>query len=127
MLVMNPNGTFKPVLFQVALSTLTEDTQFQLTAVKLNRATDENGKIIDAVKDITYTIYVPDILAQINVKVDSTVPVITPEQLDAAMSAGKDIFVEIPTAETYIRPYRMDYGAFSCTIKAPYAKLVQFT
>lgn len=122
MLVMNPNGTFKPVLFQVALSTLTEDTQFQVTAVKLNRATDENGKLTDMVKNITYTIYVNDILAQLNVKVDSTTPVVTQEEVDAAMSAGQDIFIEIPTAETYIRPYAMSYGAFSCTIKAPYVK-----
>lgn len=104
MLVMNPNGTFKPVLFQVALSTLTEDTQFQVTAVKLNRATDENGKLTDLVKNITYTIYVNDILAQLNVKVDSTTPVVTQEEVDAAMSAGQDILIEIPTAETYIRP-----------------------
>lgn len=123
MVVTNTNGTFKPNIFKVALSSLTEDTQFQLTAVRLNRATDANGKLIDAIKDITYTVYVPDVLAQLNIKVDSTTPVVTPEQLDAAIDAGKDIFVELPTSETYIRPYKIEYGAAFCTIKAPYIKL----
>lgn len=123
MVVTNTNGTFKPNIFKVALSSLTEDTQFQLTAVKLNRATDANGKLLDAVRDITYSIYIPDILAQINVKVDSTTPVVTQEQLDTAMSAGKDIFVELPISETFICPYKMEYGAVFCTIKAPYIKL----
>lgn len=122
-LYFNPNGTVKPDLFKVALSTLTEDTIFQLTGVKSSYITDADNKPTDAVKSVTYTIYVQDFMAQINVKVDSTVPVITPEELNAALSAGKEIFVEIPTAETYIRPYAMSYGAFSCTIKAPYVKL----
>lgn len=122
MIVTNTNGTFKPDIFKVALSSLTEDLQFQLTSVKTNYATDADGKITDVVKNVTYTIYVNDILAQLNVKVDSTTPVVTQEEVDAAMSAGQDIFIEIPTTETYIRPYAMSYGAFSCTIKAPYVK-----
>lgn len=123
MVVTNTNGTFKPNIFKVALSTLTEDTQFQLTSVRINRATDASGKLTDATKDITYTIYVPDILAQINVKVDSTTPIVTPEQLNAANDAGKDIFVELPTVETYICPYKIEFGAAFCTIKAPFVKL----
>lgn len=123
MVVTNTNGTFRPDIFKVALSSLTEDSQFQLTSVRLNRATDASGKLIDAVNDITYTVYVPDILAQINVKVDSTTPVVTPEQLNAANDAGKDIFVALPTEETYIRPYKIEYGAAFCTIRAPYIKL----
>lgn len=123
MVVTNTNGTFRPNIFKVALSTLTEDTQFQLTSVRINRATDASGKLTDATKDITYTVYVPDILAQINVKVDATTPVVTQEQLDAANDAEKDIFIEIPTTETFIRPYKIEYGAAFCTIKAPFVKL----
>ncbi len=124
MVITNPNGTFKPTLFNVALSSLTEDTQFQLTSVRLNHVTDATGKMTDAISGITYTIYVPDVLAQLNIKVDSTTPVITQEQLEARMASGDDVFIEVPTAETFIRPYAMSYGAFSCTIRAPFVKLL---
>lgn len=125
MMYVNPNGTFRFDFFKRLFSSVTQDRQFQLTAVKLNYVYDKDNNPTDIVQDISYIIFVPDLMTQLTVKCNSTTPVISSEQLNAAMEAGTDVYVELPVEETFIKPYKIGIGGLLVSIKTPYVKLVK--
>lgn len=126
MIPINTNGTYKIDFFRRPLSSVTTDMQFQLTGVKINRLYDkENQKYTDSIQDITYNIFIQELMSQISVKCNSSTPVITPEQLDAAMESGNDIYVELPVNDVYIKPYKIDKGMVYASISTPFVKLVK--
>lgn len=125
MMYVNPTETFRLDFFKRLFSSVTQDRQFQLTAVKLNYVYDEDNKPTEVVQDISYIIFVPDLMTQLKVKCNSTTPVISPAQLDAAMEAGNDVYVELPVEEIFIKPYKVGNGGLLVSIKTPYVKLVK--
>lgn len=81
---------------------------------------DENRKRTDVIEAYSLTVTEMDTLSSFSVRVNSTTPVITPEEL--AEAEGR-VYVEFPLDETIIRPYRLEYGTATVSIAAPYAKL----
>lgn len=82
---------------------------------------DENRNRTDLVEAYNYTVTDMDTLGSFNVRVTSTTPVITTEELE---EAEERVFIEFPMNETIVKPYRIEYGTATVSIVAPYAQLV---
>lgn len=99
---------------------LRETTDLALTGVRPSYHYDENRKRTDLIEAYTYTVTDMDTLASFSVRVNSTTPVITPEELEE--TEGR-VFIEFPMEETIVKPYKLEYGTATVSIVAPYAKL----
>lgn len=82
---------------------------------------DENHKRTDKIEGYRYTVTDMDTLSSFSVRVNSTAPVITPEELE---ETDERVFIEFPLEETIVKPYRIEYGIATISIIAPYATLV---
>lgn len=103
---------------------LPETAKFALTGVRPVFHYDENRKRTDLIEAYTYTVTEMDTLSSFHVRVNSTTPVITPEELE---EAEERVFIEFPTDETIVKPYKLEYGTATVSIVAPYAKLSPLT
>lgn len=100
---------------------LGQTRNFALTSVRPVFHYDENRKRTDIIEGQVYSVTDLETLSAFNVRVNSTTPVITPEELE---DAEERVFVEFPLEETFVRPYKLEYGVATVSITAPYAKLV---
>lgn len=103
---------------------LPETAKFALTGVRPVFHYDENRKRTDHIEAYIYTVTEMDTLSSFHVRVNSTTPVITPEELE---EAEERVFIEFPTDETIVKPYKLEYGTATVSIVAPYAKLSPLT
>ncbi|MCI8496437.1 MAG: hypothetical protein HFI74_12330 [Lachnospiraceae bacterium] len=82
---------------------------------------DENRKRTDLVEAFKYMVLDVETFSSFAVRVNSTSPVITPEEL---AQADSHVFIEFPLSETIVKPFQMEYGVATVSIVAPYAQLV---
>lgn len=82
---------------------------------------DENRKRTDIIEAYAYTVTDLETLSSFNVRVNSTTPVITPEELE---ESEERVFIEFPMDETTVKPFKIEYGTATVSIVAPFAKLV---
>lgn len=94
--------------------------EFILTDVRNRYKYDENRNRTEVVEAVVYTVIELNSFSTFDVKVPATVPVITQEDLE---QAEERVFVEIPLEETFVRPYKMEYGTATVSIVAPYITL----
>ena len=99
---------------------LQQTTKLALTGVRPSFHYDENRKRTEIVEGYHYTVTEMETLSSFTVRVNSTTPVITPEELE---NSGERVFVEFPLDETVVKPYKLEYGMATVSITAPYVKL----
>jgi len=82
---------------------------------------DKDHNRTEQIEAYRYTVTDMDTLSSFSVRVNSTTPVITPEELE---ETEERVFIEFPMDETIVKPYKLEYGTATVSIVAPYAKLV---
>ena len=102
----------------VPLSTFTTATKFFLKGIKENFAY-EDGKRTDKFKSTTLTCVDLITFSTLKIKVEKKFQ-LTQKDLD---ESTERIFVEIPTNETIVTPYKIEYGKATVTITAPTATI----
>lgn len=95
--------------------------KFALTEVRPVPHYDKDHKRTEQIDGFKYTVIEMETLSSISVRVNSTTPVITPEELE---ESEERVFIEFPMDETFVKPYRLEYGTATVSIVAPFAKLV---
>lgn len=106
--------------FEMKLSYFTDSSIFALNSVERRYLYDESRKKTDVVDAIAY-IVTDDRLNRYKIKVQSTVPVIEQQELE---EAEEILYIEFPTDECVVKPYKIEFGRTYVSITAPYAKLV---
>lgn len=84
---------------------------------------DENKNRTGIIEAYSYGVTNMDTLASFKVRVNSTIPVITPEELE---NSEEHVFIEFPMDETAITPYKLEYGIATVSIVSPYATIATF-
>lgn len=102
----------------IPLSEFTTSTRFFLKEIKENFAY-EDGKRTDKFKSTTLTCVDLITFSTLKIKVETKFQ-LTQKDLD---EATERIFVEIPTDETIVMPYKIEYGKATVTITAPEATI----
>lgn len=82
----------------------------------------ENGQRTNDIAGYAYEVIDGTSYAKFTVKVASTEPVITEEQLEACKDT---VFVKIPLEKTLIIPYELKYGRAKVSITAPFIELLK--
>lgn len=103
------------------MSSITETNIFVVSKVSIVKKYLD-GKATDEIEGINYTLTDTHTFTQIRVKALTTAPVVTQEELDAS---DTPIFIEIPLDETFVKPYKIEYGTVSLSIIAPYVALAK--
>lgn len=99
---------------------LSENSQLALTEVRPVFHYDKDKKQTEQIEAWKCTVTEMETLSSFSVRVNSTTPVITPEELE---EAEERVFIEFPMEETIVKPYKLEYGTATVSIVAPYAKL----
>ena len=102
----------------IPLSEFTTSTRFFLKEIKENFAY-EDGKRTDKFKSTTLTCVDVETFSTLKIKVETKFQ-LTQKDLD---ESTERIFVEIPTDETIVMPYKIEYGKATVTITAPEATI----
>lgn len=102
----------------IPFSEFTTSTRFFLKGIKENFAY-EDGKRTDKFKSTTLTCVDVETFSTLKIKVETKFR-LTQKDLD---EATERIFVEIPTNETIVTPYKIEYGKATVTITAPTATI----
>lgn len=92
-----------------------------LKDIKPSYVTDAQGKRTEQIDAFRLECANPKDFSNFILKVLSTKPVITSEELEAAEEA---IYISIPVNEVSIKPYKIEYGIATVSIVAPYVQLV---
>lgn len=92
-----------------------------LTEVRPVAHYDSERNRTEQIDGFKYTVVEMETLSSFCVRVNSTAPVITPEELE---DSEERVFIEFPMDETLVKPYKVEYGIATVSILAPYAKLV---
>lgn len=91
-----------------------------LKKVRLSYASNEKGQRSNTVESIRYDCVDPSTFSCFTLKVPSSTPVITEEELEEAETS---VFISIPVDQVVIRPYKLEYGYATVSIVAPYVEL----
>lgn len=102
----------------IPLSEFTTSTRFFLKEIKENFAY-EDGKRTNEFRSTTLTCVDVETFSTLKIKVETKFR-LTQKDLD---EATERIFVEIPTNETIVTPYKIEYGKATVTITAPTATI----
>ncbi len=102
----------------VPLSTFTTATKFFLKGIKENFAY-EDGKRTNEFRSTTLICVDVETFSTLKIKVEKKFQ-LTQKDLD---ESTERIFVEIPTNETIVTPYKIEYGKATVTITAPEATI----
>lgn len=102
----------------IPLSEFTTSTRFFLKEIKENFAY-EDGKRTNEFRSTTLTCVDIETFSTLKIKV-ATKFQLTQKDLD---ESTERIFVEIPTNETIVTPYKIEYGKATVTITAPTATI----
>ncbi len=102
----------------VPLSTFTTATKFFLKGIKENFAY-EDGKRTNEFRSTTLICVDVETFSTLKIKVEKKFQ-LTQKDLD---ESTERIFVEIPTNETIVTPYKIEYGKATVTITAPKATI----
>lgn len=94
--------------------------KFALTEVRPVPHYDKDRNRTEQIEAYKYTVTDLETLSSFTVRVNSTTPVITPEELE---ETEERVFIEFPLEETIVKPYKLEYGTATLSIVAPYAKL----
>lgn len=82
---------------------------------------DKEHNRTEQIEAYKYTVTDLETLSSFTVRVNSTTPVITPEELE---ETEERVFIEFPMNDTIVKPFRLEYSVATVSIVAPYAKLV---
>lgn len=93
-----------------------------LRGVRVSYIQDENKKKTDQIEAVRYDCINETDFSSFTIKVPSSLPVITSEELESAEGI---VHILIPVGETHIKPYKIEYGQVSVSIVAPYVSLVK--
>lgn len=93
-----------------------------LKAVRPVYALDSDGRRTDKIEAVRYDCMNLDNYSNFTLKVQSTRPVITEEELEAAEEA---VYIAIPVEQVEIKPFEIKYGIARVTILAPFVKIVE--
>lgn len=102
----------------IPLSEFTTSTRFFLKEIKENFAY-EDGKRTNEFRSTTLICVDIETFSTLKIKVPTKFQ-LTQKDLD---EATERIFVEIPTDETIVTPYKIEYGKATVTITAPKATI----
>lgn len=102
----------------VPLRTFTTSTKFFLKGIKENFAY-EDGKRTNEFRSTTLICVDVETFSTLKIKVEKKFQ-LTQKDLD---ESTERIFVEIPTNETIVTPYKIEYGKATVTITAPTATI----
>lgn len=102
----------------IPLSEFTTSTRFFLKEIRENFAY-EDGKRTNEFRSTTLTCVDVETFSTLKIKVETKFQ-LTQKDLD---EATERIFVEIPTDETIVMPYKIEYGKAMVTITAPEATI----
>lgn len=91
-----------------------------LKDIKFTYETDADGKRTEKVIGVRYFCVSPNDFSSFTLKTNSAKAVITPEQLEEAEDI---VYIDIPVADTIIKPYAIEYGMAKVSIIAPFVKL----
>lgn len=95
--------------------------EFAVTEVRPVFHYDKEHNRTEQIEAYKYTVTDMETLSSFSVRVNSTTPVITPEELE---ETEERVFIEFPMDATIVRPYKLEYGYASVSAIAPYATLV---
>lgn len=93
-----------------------------LRGVRVSYIQDENKKKTDQIEAVRYDCINETDFSSFTIKVPSSLPVITNEELESAEGI---VHILIPVGETHIKPYKIEYGQVFVSIVAPYVSLVK--
>lgn len=102
------------------LSAFTESTQFAVKSVTENNKYID-GKATDEVIGLTITCIDPDNFDVVKIKVPKTVP-LTQEDIEKSEDY---IYIQVPSDETRVIPWKIEYGKAKVSIVAPSASIVR--
>ena len=78
--------------------------------------TDSAGKRTDEIQAIKYDVIDTETFSTFTIKVDGSVAVITPNDLELAPDI---VYLDIPINQVIIKPYEMSFGNAKVSISAP--------
>ena len=116
------NNSIKSEFFTMTLDKFyREDCDFVLKGYKVVHIY-ENGKKTDTVSHILYHLVDTISFQQIYIKVPHSTPIITQSDLD---NADMPVFVSIPTKDTVVKPYKIEFGHVKVSITSPSISIVK--
>lgn len=116
------NNSIRSEFFTMTLDKfLGDDFDFVLKGYKVIYVY-EDGKKTDTVSHILYHLVDTILFQQIDVKVPHSIPIITQSDLD---NADMPVFVSIPTKDTVVKPYKIEFGHVKVSITSPSISIVK--
>lgn len=121
MLKQIDNNEVQSVKFSKPLSDFTSSTEFIVKGLKENFRYDNQNKRTDECIGFTLRCIDPDNYDVLNIKIPKCIS-LTSEEVN---KSDKEIYLIIPTDETTVYPWKVEYGKAQVTIEAPTASIVK--